>query len=62
LEHTVDDESGKSTEEDEVTGIGKDEVRIERLIRGCGQKPVVDSRDKLGHMEMNCHLLVTRMM
>ena len=43
----VDDESGESTREDEVAGVGRDKLRLETLVRSCevvGEKPEADSR------------------
>ena len=34
----MDDESGESTGEDEVTGVGGDESGLEKLVRGCQRK------------------------
>ena len=31
----IDDESGESTVENEVAGVGKDESELERLVQGC---------------------------
>ena len=34
-EGVMDSESGESTVENEVTGVGRDESGLERLVRGC---------------------------
>ena len=52
----MDDESGESTEEDEIADVKRGESRLDRLIpwyEVAGKKPGVDRRDKMWHIERN---------
>jgi len=54
----MDNESGESTGEDEVEGVGRDESELERLVRGCRRE--ADSRDEMRHTETNDKRFVRR--
>ena len=52
----MDDDSGESTGEDEVAGVGRDESELEwlvNLVRGCRREAGTDSRDEVKHTERN---------
>ena len=58
----MDDESGESTEEDDVTGVGRGESETERdWDEVDGEEQGFDSTDKVRHIERNDQLCVTRM-
>lgn len=49
----MDDRSGESTEEGNVTGIERGKSASERLFLAGGEKPRVDFRDAVKHIERN---------
>ena len=49
----VDDRSGESTEEGNVTGIERGKSASERLFLAGGEKPRVDFRDAVKHIVRN---------
>ena len=58
----MDDQSGESTDEGDVTGVGRAESELQRdWDEVDGVKQRTGSRDKVKHIERNDELLVTRM-